>query len=146
MQGLDPFQGGIASMGLGPGLLLTGFEDPGDKITVHSVWTEVEVGMEEQRSCTRVGSSARGRPRGKQCVQQCAVFESSLEHLGENVHEVVSNLGLHMPTLLEYGYASYTCPFLLLSPYAIWHQTPNTCHFPQSCSDNLMSHFTPLIF
>ena len=29
-----------------------------------------------------------------------------------------------MPTLLEYGHTSYTCPFLLLSPYAIWHQTP----------------------
>ena len=33
-------------MGLGPGLLLTGFEDPGNKIRVHSVWAEVEVGME----------------------------------------------------------------------------------------------------
>lgn len=50
-------------MGLGSGLLLTGFEDPGDKITVHSVWAEEEVGLEEQRSCTGVGSPARGRPR-----------------------------------------------------------------------------------
>ena len=33
-------------MGLGPGLLVTGFEDPGNKIRVHSVWAEVEVGME----------------------------------------------------------------------------------------------------
>lgn len=55
-------------MGLGPGLLLTGFEDPGNKIRVHSVWAEVEVGMEGQRSCTEAGTSVRGRSRGKQRI------------------------------------------------------------------------------
>lgn len=68
MQELDPFQGGITSVGLGPGLLLTGFEDPGNKIRVHSMWAEVEVGMEGQRSCTEAGTSVRGRSRGKQRV------------------------------------------------------------------------------
>ena len=43
-------------MGLGPGLLLTGFEDPGNKIRVHSVWAEVEVGMEGQRTPARAAT------------------------------------------------------------------------------------------
>ena len=28
----------------------------------------------------------------------------------------------------------HACPFLPLSPYAIWPQAPDACHFPQSCS------------
>lgn len=51
-------------MGLGPGLLLTGFEDPGNKIRVHSVCAEVEVGTEGQRSCTEACTPVRGRSRG----------------------------------------------------------------------------------